>query len=145
MKTEASRLTSGTEIVKAHLLRKDDVIVNREGDNIPVLLATPQNGLTWIWTTSTGGFGMSPSCDVEIEKRDVVAVRALQVIRLRRDTASATDATDTVGPPMTFIGTENVHGKTLVWLEAPTGQRQGITKASFANSYVAYPFAKAGA
>lgn len=69
MQTTTSRPTSGTEPVEARELRKDDVIVNTAGEDIPVLLVMPHNGLIMIWTSPTNCFAMSASVTVDIKRR----------------------------------------------------------------------------
>lgn len=59
-----------TEHVEAHQLRAGDVIVGNDGETIPVLQVTPDHGLVFIWTTTTGGFAMSANVTTEIARRN---------------------------------------------------------------------------
>lgn len=70
---------SATETVEARELRKDDVIVNSAGEDIPVLLVMPHNGLIMIWTSPTNCFALSASVTVQIKRRiETVKARDLR-------------------------------------------------------------------
>lgn len=57
------------ERITARELRNGDTIVNTAGDDIPVLLVMPHNGLIMIWTSCTNCFAMSASVTVDIKRR----------------------------------------------------------------------------
>lgn len=63
-----------SERVEARELRDDDVLVNPEtGQNIPVRLVAPHNGLILVWTDAVNAFAISPSATIAIARRNVSA------------------------------------------------------------------------